>query len=76
MDTSQWVKVMTAQEIDDFYALTASLDPTFAQRQRAFYEGRTLDQLNAHAAQAWNCCDPTGYMLARSHAAAKGGALK
>lgn len=66
---SQWTDILSAAELDAQYALTASLDPAFARRQREFYEGRTVPQLQALATQAWNCCDPDGYQLARSHAA-------
>ena len=69
MTASPWNTILTAQELDAQYALTASLDPRFAREQRAFYEGRTLNQLRVHATQAWDCCEPTAYQLARSHAA-------
>ena len=66
---SQWTDILSSAELDAQYALTASLDPAFARRQREFYEVRTIPQLQALAAQAWNCGDPDGYQLARSHAA-------
>jgi hypothetical protein len=39
MTASPWNTILTAQE----------LDPRFAREQRAFYEGRTLNQLQVHA---------------------------
>ena len=69
MTASPWNTVLTAEGLNAHYALTASLDPQFAREERAFYESRTLNQLRVHATQAWNCCDPTAYQLARSHAA-------
>lgn len=66
---SQWTDILSAAELDAQYALTASLNPAFARLQREFYEGRTVPQLQAFATQAWNCGDPDGYQLARSHAA-------
>ena len=72
-DASPWNTILTAQELDAHYALTASLDPRFAREQRTFYEGRTLNQLRFHATQAWDCCEPTAYQLARSHAASHEG---
>ena len=68
MTSSPWNTILTAQELDAHYAITASLDPRFAREQRAFYEGRTLNQLRVHATQAWDCCEPTSYQMARSYA--------
>lgn len=66
---SQWSHILTAAELHAHYTLTAKLDPAFAASERAYYETRTLNQLRALAAQAWECCTPTAYQLARSHAA-------
>lgn len=69
MAASHWTDILSLADLDAHYALTASLDPRFAKAQRAFYENRTLEQLNALVAQAWRCNEPTSYQLARSHAA-------
>ncbi len=69
MGSSQWNTILTAAELDRHYKLLALVDSYFAAEQRAFYESRTVEQLRAHAQEAWNCCSPTGYQLARSHAA-------
>ena len=67
--TSQWSHILTPAELEAHHALTASIDPRFAAGERAFYEGRTANQLRVLAAQAWDCCEPTGYQMARSYAA-------
>ena len=69
MTASAWNTILTAPELDAHYALTASLDPRFAKGERTFYESRTPAQLRVLAAQAWDCCEPTGYQMARSYAA-------
>ena len=69
MTASAWNAILTAAELDAHYALTASLDPRFAKSERTFYESRTPAQLRVLAAQAWDCCEPTGYQLARSYLA-------
>lgn len=69
MTASAWNTILTATALDARHALTASLDPRFAKEERAFYESRTSAQLRALAAQAWDCCDPTGYQMAQSYAA-------
>lgn len=71
MSQSQWSYVMSRKEVDAYHALTASLDPSFARREREFYESASVSALQAVASQAWNCCEPTGYQLARSYAALK-----
>jgi hypothetical protein len=67
----QWSHVLSSAELDTHYALTASLDPSFAQKQRQFYESRSKAELSALMHQAWLCNEPTSYQLARSHAAHK-----
>lgn len=69
MTASAWNTILTAAELDAHYALTTSLDPRFAKGERTFYESRTPAQLRVLAAQAWDCCEPTGYQMARSYAA-------
>jgi hypothetical protein len=69
MAASQWSDILFPAEIEARYALTASLDPRFAKSERDFYEGRTLNQLKALVAQAWDANEPTAYQLARSYAA-------
>ena len=66
---SAWNQILTSEEIAAHYALTAKIDPSFAARDRAFYESRTALQLSTLAAQAWDCCEPTSYQMARSYAA-------
>jgi hypothetical protein len=67
MTASAWNTILTAAELNAYYALTASLDLRFAKDERTFYESRTPAQLQVLAAQAWDCCDPTGYQMARSY---------
>jgi len=71
---SKWSHVLTRQEIDAYHALTASIDRSFAAGERAFYEARSMAQLDTLARQAWNCCEPDAYQLARSYAALAAGA--
>lgn len=66
---SQWSHILTAVELNAHYALTASIDPAFAASERKFYETRTVNQLKALAAQAFDCCTPTAYQLAKSYLA-------
>lgn len=68
---SPWSHILTAAEIDERFAKTASLDPRFARNQRAFYEGRTVAQLDGMAGGAWFANDSDTYQLARSFAALK-----
>ena len=69
MAASQWSDILSSAELEAHYTLTASLDPRFAKEERAFYESRTVNQLEVLAAQAWNCNEATAYQLARSYAA-------
>lgn len=68
-DVSQWVHILSPSEIEAHHALTASIDPSFARGAREFYQARSANELRALAAQAWNCCCPTSYQLARSYLA-------
>lgn len=70
--TSQWLKVLSPAEIDAYHALTATLDPAFAKREKEFYLSQTSDRLRVLAAQSWNANDSTGYQMARSYAARLG----
>lgn len=65
-----WNKILTAAELEAHHALTASIDPAFARKERAFYASRTPAQLEGLAAGAWYANEPTGYMLAKSYLAA------
>jgi hypothetical protein len=71
--SNPWNDILTKTEIEAVRALTAKLDPRFAKEQHEFYEGRTINQLNALAHQAWLCCESDSYQLARSYAALKEG---
>jgi len=70
---SPWTHVLSAAELDAQFALTASLDPSFARQQREWYETRTIAQLKGAAAGAWTANEPDGYQLARSFIALKEG---
>jgi hypothetical protein len=70
--SNQWVDVLSPAELEASYRLTASLDPSFAQEQRRFYESRSIDQLKALVWQSWSSNDSDGYQMARSYAALKG----
>jgi len=66
---SQWSKILNAAELAAYHARTAQLDPLFAAKQRAFYEGRTADQLDTLTHQAWEGNNADTYQLARSYRA-------
>jgi len=66
---SQWSHVLSAAELAAHYELTASLDPSFARRERDFYESRTAPELRALQAGAWNACQADTYQMARSYLA-------
>lgn len=65
--SNPWGHVMTAEEIEAYHALTASLDPRFAASERQWYEGRTANQLKADMASAWWGNLASSYQLARSY---------
>jgi len=67
--TSQWNTILDQAGLDAHYALTAQLDPAFAQREREFYNTRTVNQLRVLKDQAWLCNEPTGYQMAASYLA-------
>lgn len=66
---TQWNTILTADELSANYALTATIDPVFAKKQREFYATRTDNELKALINQSWNCNDADGYQRARSHLA-------
>lgn len=68
---SSWHEILNPEQLDEYYTRAASLDPRFARKQRAFYEGRSEAQLQVQMHQAWLCNEPTSYQLARSHKAIK-----
>lgn len=70
---SQWSHILTADELDARFALTASLDARFARSQREWYETRTVNELRSAMNGAWNANDSDGYQLARSFLALKEG---
>lgn len=66
---SRWTRICTREEIEANNALTASIDPSFARLEKAFYESRTARQLRTLSGQAWNCNNIDGYCMARSYLA-------
>jgi hypothetical protein len=72
MDDMNWNTILSRSDIDAHHQLTASLDPAFADRERAFYASRSDNQLRTLAAQSWNCNERTAYVLARSYLALRG----
>jgi hypothetical protein len=71
---SKWTKVLTAAEIDAHFASTADLDARYARDQRAWYEARTVAQLECDKQGCWNCNEAEGFMLAASFIALKSAA--
>lgn len=70
--TNAWTHTLTAAELEARYALTASLDPAFARREREFYERCTVNDLRALRTQAWNATQPDAYQLAQTYLARAG----
>lgn len=68
---THWTHLMTAAEIEERHALTARIDPAYAEREQQFYSSRTVPQLDVIAAQAWRADELDYYQLARSYAALK-----
>lgn len=66
---SPWNTILTDAELTARYALTASLDPSFARREREFYESRTAADLRALRTQAWNATQAESYQLAQTYLA-------
>ena len=68
---SQWSEVLSAEQLDARYAKVSKLDPSFAAKQRRWYDAQSKSALISAANGAWMANDPEGYQLARSHAALK-----
>jgi len=68
---SQWSVTLSAAEIEEAHKRAEVIDPLFAVRDRAFYQSRTIEQLSALTAGAWEANDATGYQMARSYWAVK-----
>lgn len=64
---SKWVDILTSAQLDAQYALTASIDPSFAERDRKWWESRTAQQLKQEMHYAWNCATGDSYQRARSY---------
>lgn len=56
-----WGQTPTTAEIEAAYTLTASLDPSFAATDRAWWESRTLPQLQAQRGYALNLSNEEMY---------------
>jgi hypothetical protein len=69
--SNRWTDILTPEQISDYHALTADLDPSFARKQREFYESRSAAQCDSLAHQSWLCNESDAYQLARSYAAMK-----
>ena len=71
MRATPWNTLKTDAELEAYYSLMASIDPAEAQKTRAFYETRTIPQLNVLAIEAWNCNEADLYQLAKTYLALK-----
>jgi hypothetical protein len=69
---SPWVDILSRAELEAYHRLTASLDPGFAERERAWWEGRTAGELRSTRGGAWYANDTHGYQMARSYLALLG----
>ncbi len=66
---SRWTHVMTREQLRARHALTASLGPDFAERERLWYEARTEGELRTAMVWAWNLAEDDTYQLARTYLA-------
>lgn len=66
MNNCHWSKLLSKEEIEARFALTASLDPRFAAQERTFYETRTVRQLEYIAAQSWATNEGEYFQLTKS----------
>lgn len=64
---NQWTEVLSPAELAARTAFTATLDPAFAARDKAFYDSRTAAQLRSLVAQAWKTNQADSYQVARSY---------
>lgn len=67
--TCPWTHIMTPAELAAHNAITASIDPSFARKERDWYESRTATQLRSSMNGAWNANDSYGYQMNRSYLA-------
>ena len=70
---NRWSDLLDPAELEAQWALTAKLDPQHAKSSRTWWEERTADQLSVLEHQAWLCCDPGQYQLARTYRAQQEG---
>jgi hypothetical protein len=68
---SKWSKILNAAEIEAHFASIAELDARYARDARAWYEDRTVVELEGHKHGCWNCNEAEGFMLAASFIALK-----
>lgn len=66
---SKWVDILTVEELDALYALTAKIDPSFARQDREWWESRSIAQLSALKHQAWLTNDADQFQRAGSYLA-------
>lgn len=66
---SRWTHVLTPEQLAARHALTASLDPAFAERERRWYEARTESELRCLMYWAMNTAEDGAYQLARTYLA-------
>lgn len=71
---SKWVDILTPQQLNAQYDLTASIDPRFAKVDREWWESRTEQQLRCEKAYAWNCASGDSYQRAASYLSMMGAA--
>lgn len=67
--TFEWNTVATETQLKDYHNMTAKIDYAFAQKEKAFYKSRTVNDLKSLARQAWNCNQVDSYVLANSYLA-------
>ena len=66
---SSWTHVLTPEQLAARHALTASLDPAFAERERRWYGARAESELRCLMYWAMNTAEDGAYQLGRTYLA-------
>lgn len=66
---ASWNEILTPEQIDEQFALTAAIDPGFALKSRAFWEMQNAADLRSLRAGAWTANDRDAYQMAGSYLA-------
>lgn len=62
-----WSKLLSRADLEIRYEAMAKVDKVGSEKMQAFYESRTLRQLDELAHTAWRCEDGETYQIANSY---------